>query len=129
MMDTTYLVVENNDTVHKKESEFLTSYGISFARVSSMDEAIKEASKNQYTYIGIHADNINYMPMLRVLRGATDAPILISTSCYTTQEQSEAMNNGADLFWHINENSNDNYASVTTTINMVNEYLSLRSKL
>jgi len=120
-MDVKYLAIEDDIAFHERESQFWLSRNILSKRVSSMSEGIKEAAREQFLYIGINAANINYMSMLRLLRDVTNAPILISTTSYTMQEQGKALNNGADLFGQISENSNENYDAVMACINRLNE--------
>jgi DNA-binding response OmpR family regulator len=112
-----YLAIENSVTVHERESLFWSSHGISSIRVSTMQEGIEKASKTNFYYIGINADNTNYMPLLSLLREVTHAPILISTSNYSREEHKRASRNGADLYGEISENPNDNYEAVTACIN------------
>ena len=121
-MDIKYLAIERDLTLHERESAFWKSRNISSIHVSAMCEGIKAAAREQFLYIGINANNIkNYMPMLKLLRGVTHAPIFVSTTTFTAQEQAEAVNNGADLFAPIGENPSRNYDSVMACINRLNE--------
>jgi len=120
-MDIKYLAIEKDIAVHERESKFWQSRNISSVRVLTMSEGIKEAAREQFLYIGINAANINYMPMLKLLREVTNAPILISITSYTMQEQGEATSNGADFFGQVSENPNDNYTSVMACIHRLNE--------
>jgi len=120
-MDVKYLAVEDDISIHERESAFWLSRNISSIRVSSMSDGIKEVAREKFLYIGINADNITYMPLLRLMRDVTTAPILISTTNYTMQEQYKALSNGADLFGAISENPNDNYDAVMACINRLNE--------
>ena len=86
-----------------------------------MTDAIKEAMKKEFLYIGINAANINYKPQLPLLREITNDPIFISTTTYTMQEQSLAVSLGADLFGQISENPNDNYDAVMANIKALQE--------
>jgi len=120
-MDIKYLAIEKNLTIHNRESVFWQSRNITAIRVSAMYEGIQQAAKEQFLYIGINATSVNYMPMLKLLREVTHAPIFVSTTSFTAQEQAEALNNGADLFAPISENPSDNYESVMACINRLNE--------
>lgn len=71
-------------------------------------------------YIGLNADNIDYKPMLRILRDVTNDPIFISASNYSMQEQGEAHDLGADLFGQVGETPEDNYKAVLQKINQLN---------
>jgi DNA-binding response OmpR family regulator len=120
-MDVKYLAIEDDISVYERESAFWLSRNVSSIRVSSMSDGIREVAREKFLYIGINADNITYMPLLRLMRDVTTAPILIATTTYTLQEQSIALNNGADLFGLISENPNDNYDAVMACINRLNE--------
>jgi two-component system response regulator VanR len=61
------------------------------------------------------------MSMLKLLRGVTHAPIFVSTTTFTAQEQAEAVSNGADLFAPIGETPSHNYDSIMACINRLNE--------
>lgn len=124
-----YLAVELDDAVHVRESAFWLSHGISSVRVTSMNEAIEKARANQYLYIGINADNINYKPLLRVLRDVTNDPIFIATSNYSTQEHAEASNLGADLYGKAGDTPEVNYGAVIAKINQLNDRAKQRKKL
>ena len=120
-MNEIYLAVENDLEIHKRESEFWLSRGVSSTRVSSMVEAIEIASKMKFRfkYIGINASNINYKPSLRLLRDVTNDPIFIATNNYTSLEQTQAYRLGADLFGQISDNPSDNYEAVMAKIDIL----------
>jgi two-component system response regulator VanR len=118
----TYLAIEKDDMVHKRESKFWASRNILSTRVLSMGEGIEEASKNEFLYIGINDDNIDYLPSLSLLREVTTAPILISTTSFTNQKHCKALQNGADLFAPLSENPNENFDSVMEKINRLNDF-------
>ena len=120
-MSLVYLAIEKNEMIHERESKAWLDRNISSIRVSSMNEGIEKAIKNQFLYIGINAANINYMPQLRLLRDVTNDPILISTTTYTMQEQGKAIGLGADLFGQISDNPSENIESVMALINRLNE--------
>ena len=120
-MNVQYLAIENDHAIHKRESEYWLSRGVSSIRVSSMREGIIKASAMQFLYIGINASNIDYLPSLRVLREATNDPIFIATDSYTMMEQGLAVKNGADLFGQISNNPSENYAVVMANIESLRE--------
>ena len=84
-----------------------------------MTEGIEEAMKNQFLYIGINGDNINFKPQLPLLREATNAPIFIATTGCAMQKQAEAVNPGADLYGQIGENPDDNCGYGYSTQNFI----------
>lgn len=102
-MAVTYMAIEKDTTVHDREKQQWLGRGILEIRVNSMTEGIEKAINNQFLFIVINADNINYMPELKILREATNDPILIATSSFTIDEQVEAMHNGADFYFSFSE--------------------------
>jgi len=120
-MEAIYLAVENDLGIHERESLFWQTHNISSVRVSTMNEAIIKASQYEFYFIGINAANVNYMPKLIYLRSATIAPIFISTTNYSMQEQGKAIKNGADLFGQISDDPRDNFDSVMAAIERINE--------
>ena len=120
-MQPTYLAIENDTTIHDRGSAFWLSRNVASVKVSSMTEGIEEAMKNQFLYIGINGDNINFKPQLPLLREATNDPIFIASSTYTMQKQAEAVNLDADLFGQIGETPSDNYETVMANINALQE--------
>ena len=120
-MQHTYLAIEKDNAIHERESAFWQSRNVASIRVSSMTEGIKESMKQQFLYIGINAANINYKPQLPLLREVTNDPIFISTTNYTMQEQGIAVSLGADLFGQISDNPNDNYTTVMSNINALQD--------
>jgi len=112
----TYLAIEQDENVHKRESEFWLSRNVSSIKVSSMTEGVRQALNNQFLYIGINADNIDYKPILRILRDATYDPIFIATSNYNMQDAGIAYELGADLYGQAGGTPEDNYFAVMRKI-------------
>ena len=119
-MSMKYLAIEGDDLIHETESRFWLSKGISSVKVSSMSEGIELASTEQFLFIGINSDNINYKPKLPFLRDVTNDPIFIATSRYTKEEHAEAHSLGADLFGEVFENPQGNYEAIMTKISQIN---------
>lgn len=114
--------------VHERESKFWLSRNISSVRVSSMREAIEIVQTMRFLFIGINSSNIDYLPLLRLLRETTNDPIFISSGAYTMQEQGVALENGADLFGQLSDDPNDNYYSCMAAIKRLDERASQRKK-
>ena len=108
-MSNMYLAIEGDDAVHERESQFWLSRMFTAVRAFSICEAIKMVLNNDYLFIGVNTDNINYNPILRVLRDATIRPIFIVSSNYTKQEAGEAYCLGADLFEPASNRPEDNF--------------------
>ena len=124
-MNATYLAIENDISIHERESQFWKSCGVTSIRVTSMSEGITLAAKEQFLYIGINADNIHYKSSLRLLREVTNAPIFMATSNYTQQEHTAVTRLGADLYGLLSESPEDNYDAVMAHI----EHLNYRAKI
>ena len=75
---------------------------ITMERVDTMTEAIQKLMHNDYIFIGINGDATDFMPLLKIMRSATNIPIMIATSNFTADMQVAAIKNGADLYapWH-----------------------------
>jgi len=124
-MDLIYLAIENDLAIHERESQFWKSRGVDAIRVSSMTEGIALASKQQFLYIGINADNIHYTSSLAILRATTNDPIFMATTNYTIQEQTKATKLGADLFGQLGDTPDDNFDAVMTQIQHLRSRLPL----
>ena len=120
-MSLKYLAIDKDEKLHEKESEFWLSRNIPSIRVSSMSEGIEKAMTNNFLFIVINASNINYTPTLKILRNATNDPILIATNSYNMQEHGIARGLGADFFGEMSDNTEDNYKSVMATISSLSE--------
>jgi len=116
-----YLAVEGNAAVHKRESSFWLSKGVSSVRVLSMNEAIEKVLSNHFLFVGINSDNVIYKPKLKLLCDVTSDPIFIATSLYSKQEHAEASSLGAELFGEVFDTPEGNYQALTDKLNQLNE--------
>jgi len=97
-MDLILLAVDN-DIVHFNNHEALwKKYGITPMRVSTMQDAIERIMNEEYILVGINGDNINYQPLLSIMRDITPLPIHIYTSIITYERKLEAIKLGADSY-------------------------------
>ena len=114
-MSTRYLAIDKDEKFHNKQSAAWVDKGISSLRVDTMDEGISCAKKEEFMFIAINSDNIEYLSKLRDLKNVTNSRILIATSRFTMKEHTAAMNNGADAFGYIGE-PEENVESVKAII-------------
>jgi two-component system response regulator VanR len=121
-----YLAIENNIAIHERESKFWLLHNVQSIRVSTMNEAIEKAMNNQFIFIGINADNVNYLSKLKLLREVTNAPIFISTSTYSMKEHRVANSLGADLYGQLSHNPEENYKAVMANITRINDWATQR---
>ena len=120
-----YISIERNKEVFEKYRQVWNKHGIDGIRADTMTEGIAKAieienSKTDELYfIDIVADDVNYMPLLKVLSEETDAPILIATSCYNVDEHHEALYNGADFYGGYCKTPEQNINAVLASINSI----------
>ena len=97
-------------------------YNIIMDRVDCMAEGIMKLCEcEDYIFVGINGDKTDYLNGLREMRSATDIPILIVASEFSTKAELEALRNGANLLarWHPTEK--DNVESVLAHIDRITE--------
>jgi len=81
-----------------------------------MQEAIEKLIKVNFLFIAINADNINYLPHLRILREMTPIPIFLICAFFSTDKEVEALQNGADRFTQWRDTPEDNAKSALATL-------------
>lgn len=79
-------------------SPLLAGHGILPRPASSMTEALNLLLEEEYSGVVINADGFEYLPLLKVMRALTYAPIGVSASKYDTKENDEAIDKGADIY-------------------------------
>ena len=123
-----YISVEKNLEVFALYEALWKARGIEGIRVDTMTEGIKKAVEidkspaDELVFIDIVADDIEFMPQLKILSEETNAPILIATSDYNEIEREEALNNGADSYGaysKISEQQDMN--GVMAVVNSINQ--------
>ncbi len=114
-----FLLVDSDAKLAVAESAAWASRGMEMERAECMTEGIQRVTKNDYLFVGINDDNIDFMPLLSTMRGVTDVPILIATSRFSTEAEVDALENGADLFARWHKSPEANMASVMAHISRV----------
>jgi len=120
-----YLSIEKNTEVFELYKALWQAHGIIGIRADTMAEGIAKAMEieksvaDELYFIDIVADDIDFLPLLKILDEETDAPILIATSNYTEKEHHQALANGADFYAGYCEESEDNIHGVITVINSI----------
>lgn len=120
-MNMQMLAVDGNVEVSLRKQAVWQQYGISTVRTNSMQEAIKELSREPFLFTAINADNINYLPMLKIMREAAPTPIFIITANYKIKEQTEALLNGADAYAAFQENIEEHILLALAALQRYNE--------
>jgi DNA-binding response OmpR family regulator len=81
---------------------------------------IEKSKADELYFIDIVADDIDFMPQLKILSSETNAPILIATSNPDNEEHHEALRNGADFYGEYCETTEQNIKGVISFINSLN---------
>jgi len=116
----TYMAIDRDTDAHYRESELWRAQGVGACRVDSMTEGIIKAISNQFLYIAINADTVDYAPTLHILRDVTHDPILIGTHNFSVQAQTQALRNGADFYGKFGR-ERENMDAALATIRRVSE--------
>jgi hypothetical protein len=123
-----YMAIDKNAELHDKEKRVWLERGVADVRVDSMAEGIDQALQNEFLFIAINADTIDYLAELPILRDVTSSPILIATSDYSMDEQVLALQQGADSFGGLSE-TEQNMRMVSSILMRINERESRRRKV
>lgn len=92
------LLVNYNDEARKLYISLLKENGVTAHHAPSMQDALVMLLDAEYSGIVINGDKGDYLPLLRVMRKLTAAPIGVSVTHYNQDENHAAVTNGADIF-------------------------------
>ena len=124
-MNAKYLAVDADAKLAKIEAAAWLKHGFIMDRVGNMTDAIQRLLVNEYLYVAINGDTIDFMSMLQTMRSVTNTPIFVITENFNTEAEVAALENGADLFSRWHENSDSNVASalahITHTIERIKQ--------
>jgi len=99
-----YISIEIESEAFEFYKALWKTHGIDGIRVGTMTEGIKRAveieksATDDLCFIAIVAENIDYIPQLKILSKETNAPILIAAHNYSDDEHDNALENGADFY-------------------------------
>ncbi len=128
-MSLKYLIVNSDIEVSDYEAVPWINKGFAMDRVDDMAGAINKLLTNEYFYVGINSDVVDYMPLLELMRGTTHIPILIVTGCFTTEVEVAAMKYGADLFARWHKTPKGNMDSVLAHVAKISERKAVSRRL
>ena len=120
-----YVSIEKNIEVFELYKPLWVSYGINGIRADTMAEGIEKAIEiekskaDELYFIDIVADDMDYMPQLKILSEETNAPILIATSNYDDNERHEALHKGADHYGKYCETTEQNIEAVIAFVSSI----------
>lgn len=105
------LAIDRDIAVFERERAGWVRRGIDIIQVDTMCDAVETAGRGVFLFITINADNIDYLPMLPVLRKVSAAPVFVITSNYTVDGQVEALHNGAKVYAPFQRSVEENMLS------------------
>lgn len=94
------LAIDKNGDNFCMQEQAWEKRGIKLIKCSSMQEGIRKLLNEDYFFIEINGDCIDYKEQLKIMRDTTDAPIHIVTSKYSIDELESALQLGADYYVH-----------------------------
>ncbi len=97
--------------------------GFMTIRVETMEEAIVLLQRRSYEVTAINADNIDYKAVLAEMRKTTSSIIVIGTSSFCADEQTEAIRLGANYYMKFRADEDSTVDAILTIVNRYNEYL------
>jgi DNA-binding response OmpR family regulator len=114
-----FLDIDRNVQCVDTHAAIWAERNIGVHRVNTMTEGVKLLRSNNCMFVAINADTVDFMPLLRALRGMTNAPILIGTDNFTTKKEIAALERGADLYARFHEAPEDNVSSVMAHVERI----------
>jgi len=122
-----YLSIEKNVESFESYRAMWNERGADGIIVGSMTEGIAKAveiekSKTDELYfIDIIADEIDFLPQLKILSEETNAPILVATYHFSEEQHLEVLNNGADFYAQLSKEPKRNIDGVLAVIHSINQ--------
>ena len=120
------MAIDYDMDFHNRESVAWLEKGVGSLRVDSMDEGIESTRDEEFLFIVINSDNINYLSKLNLLRSISKSCILVMASNFTGKEHADALNNGADAFGVIDIDPKVNFNSINAVIKKASMKANLR---
>jgi DNA-binding response OmpR family regulator len=121
-----YVAIEKSIETFETYKSLWNAHGIDGIKADTMSDGIKRAieterSSDRLLFVSIVADEVKFMPQLKVLSGAIIAPILIAVSKenYCEIEHHKALRNGADFYAPFCEKTSRNVHAVLAAIESI----------
>lgn len=130
-----YVSVEKQGEAHELFKERWNKLGVNGISVSTMTEGIEKAMEiekskaDELYFFAIVAEDVDYIPQLKILSDEVNAPILIATSNYSEDEHHKALINGADFYGGYCETPEANINMVIASINSIDRRLKKKKSL
>ena len=96
-------------------------YNIRMDRTYDMAEAVEHLPSDDYVFVGINGDTVDYIPLLKKMRNMTDVPILIIASDFSAEAETAALENGADLCIRLENKLSGKVTPILARITRISE--------
>ncbi|MDL2327401.1 response regulator transcription factor [Ruminococcaceae bacterium OttesenSCG-928-A11] len=97
-MKVAVLLVNYDDESLQLYIPLLADNGITARTAPSMQDALVMLMDIEYSCVVINGDRFDYLPLLKVMRQITKAPLCVSVSRYRQDENHDAIRNGANIY-------------------------------
>jgi len=130
-----YVAIEKESSSFDLYREIWASDDVHGIRADTMDEGIEKAIEienargKELYFISIVADDINYIPQLKTLDNATNAPILVATFKYNEDEHHQVLDNGGDAYAGYRKEMLDNVNGVKMVIQKIEQWARKREQM
>ena len=122
-----YLSIEKNVDSFESYRAMWNERGADGIIVGSMTEGIAKAIEIEKSkadglyFIDIIADEIDFLPQLKILSEETNAPILVATYHFSEEQHLDVLNNGADFYAQLSKEPKKNIDGVLAVINSISQ--------
>jgi hypothetical protein len=109
-----YLNIDSDLDMVLSHSEIWREHGIGLDSVDTIAEGVKLLMSNEYLFVAINGDAIDFIPLLSVMWSVTNIPILIGISNFDSQAEIASFLNGVDSYAWFYNTKEDNINSILT---------------
>jgi len=125
----TILAIDTDLSVHEQQTAAWAKVGINTSRADTMSEAILLLIRNDdYIFVAINEDTIDYLPKLQTMREVTNLPIYVITSDYSTEKKIAAIKAGVDVYDPFSKFTQENVTGALELLEMQKRWLNRKLK-
>jgi len=125
----TILAIDTDITVHEQQTAAWAKVGINTSRADTMSEAILRLIRNDdYIFVAINEDTIDYLPKLQTMREVTNLPIFVITSDYSTEKKIAAIKAGADVYDPFSKFTQENVTGALELLELQKRWMNRKIK-
>ena len=122
-----YLNIDSDFDMAVSHAEIWKKHGIGLDCVDNITEAVELLMANEYLFIAINGDAIDFIPFLNTMWNVTNIPILIGINNFDAQTEITILRTGVDSYAWFYNTKEDNIDSILAYTARKNEpYIRLR---